>query len=916
MKKKIALGITFCLTVSFVLQAISPAQQDTVKKNGDGVELRGWYMKGQLSSYTRLADTTLLPPGSIYVDRDPVITNYSPTDLVRRIFLKSYTPADMERIRNVRHVGWNWNPVTQQKVATPASAPEPGGSAVGWWGDANTGIAYDSNERSLLYFTKGTASLEKFDLEKGLLLTTGPGLRAEGPNKTHHGMSDGFRNDGIHGRHTAGYSGNSISVGSITSPKHKYRPGDSGWIPGYSFDRDLDGLTGDDVAWTTCGSVLEFDFQPAVGRASFNYIFASDEYPEGVYLANDVFGFFVSGPFDEPSGHDIESPSAQWSIENPTVNPDNEYKRIHDGSVYYRYNIARLPDNNPVGINYINWGSITEYWCEIVPYNCGSAGNTYDEFYKDNPSLSPAYGSYKLPQQLQDDPYAQLSELEAFIEGYKYVSIPSGALAPTGNVPVYGGGTYYYAVPTNPHLFRYNYQDDPTMEYDGYTFKLQAVADKLVPGKWYHLKLAVANTAQRDPGGSIDFDRNHGSGVFLADLDLGKVEGNMHYPYRYEVFDDKGVDENGNDFLFSHEDPEKVCADCGDYEMILHFDSTAAENLSTVFITYINIDPAAVQTPDGKKAFAYSSLYKSDTLQLTGKSDTLRNYEVKLFTDYPGFVNGQYVGIIISLQGGNMDTIFYGPLYRHAAYSPVFRSPSTMYAGQMALNTQYGSPQLHRSLNGGVTWELASEPFQPWEIMRIAELRYILLREPNSGYIIDTIKIREPAAPTALIRTVVVPDVADVTTIPGPGVYRIPSRDDFVLTVIPNPNSPRANLTPVISTDRKLLPDIEGTSMSSMRDGSYIFTIYRIQEPVKITIEFPSAAGAGTAANSHAIWASGRQLHIVSPESGVATVYTLTGTVFKTVPHTGGNATTTALPAGVYIVSFNGKNHKVLVNRE
>ena len=63
-------------------------------------------------------------------------------------------------------------------------------------------------------------------------------------------------------------------------------------------DSDLDILEGG-VAGTNDAAILEFDFIPTGDTIKFNFVFASEEYPEyappngGI---NDVFGFFLSGP--------------------------------------------------------------------------------------------------------------------------------------------------------------------------------------------------------------------------------------------------------------------------------------------------------------------------------------------------------------------------------------------------------------------------------------------------------------------------------------------------------------------------------------------------------------------------------------------------------------------------------------------
>lgn len=58
-------------------------------------------------------------------------------------------------------------------------------------------------------------------------------------------------------------------------------------------DSDLEDLVNGN---TFDAVVLEFDFIPQGDTVEFQYIFASEEYPEFVFSFNDVFAFFISGP--------------------------------------------------------------------------------------------------------------------------------------------------------------------------------------------------------------------------------------------------------------------------------------------------------------------------------------------------------------------------------------------------------------------------------------------------------------------------------------------------------------------------------------------------------------------------------------------------------------------------------------------
>ena len=97
-----------------------------------------------------------------------------------------------------------------------------------------------------------------FPINSGVLLTTGNGIGAIGPN----------------------------TIGSFTDNNPP--------TPNVATDPHLNAIAN---AAPTNGAVLEFDFIPSGDTISFNYIFGSDEYPEfSPSTFNDAFGFFLWGP--------------------------------------------------------------------------------------------------------------------------------------------------------------------------------------------------------------------------------------------------------------------------------------------------------------------------------------------------------------------------------------------------------------------------------------------------------------------------------------------------------------------------------------------------------------------------------------------------------------------------------------------
>lgn len=119
-------------------------------------------------------------------------------------------------------------------------------------------------------------------------------------------------------------------------------------------DADLSGLIGGDPTNDAC--ILEFDFKAAGDTVKFDYVFASEEYPEFACSSfNDVFGFLISGGVTDPL----------TTYSTP-------------------YNIARVPGTNiPVCINSVN-SAPTGTAYAIATCNALGPGSPFNMYYIDN----------------------------------------------------------------------------------------------------------------------------------------------------------------------------------------------------------------------------------------------------------------------------------------------------------------------------------------------------------------------------------------------------------------------------------------------------------------------------------------------------------------------------------------------------
>lgn len=126
-----------------------------------------------------------------------------------------------------------------------------------------------------------------------------------------------------------------------TSTTFPVQPSDP-WGPG---DADLTALSGYP---TYDAAVLEFDFTPNANQVTFQYAFASDEYPEWVNTAfNDVFAFYVNG-VNYATVHTIAGDTTSPSVP-VAVNNINHGNALYPDFVPARPDLFRENYFNPSG---------------------------------------------------------------------------------------------------------------------------------------------------------------------------------------------------------------------------------------------------------------------------------------------------------------------------------------------------------------------------------------------------------------------------------------------------------------------------------------------------------------------------------------------------------------------------------------
>jgi hypothetical protein len=121
---------------------------------------------------------------------------------------------------------------------------------------------------------------------------------------------------------------------------------------------------------------------------------------------------------------------------------------------------------------------------------------------------------------------------------------------------------------------------------------------------------------------------------------------------------------------------------------------------------------------------------------------------------------------------------------------------------------------------------------------------------------------------------------------------------------------------PEVTTNRQLLPDAESITIVPLGNGVFSITIHAIREPVSISIRAIENPEQGIeAVKVPRVWSSNGQLYVYAALAGEANIYTLTGTLVKSLSLTAGEISSAPLATGFYVVVTlsDGKTYKVVV---
>jgi len=114
--------------------------------------------------------------------------------------------------------------------------------------------------------------------------------------------------------------------------------------------------------------VIEFDIVPSFDTVRFNYVFASEEYPEYVCFINDIFALFISGPAITDTQNIAIVPDTTLPVSINTIN------NVDDSLLFFNCVSNRqfyIDNENPPGatVQYDGFTIVLEAKAAVIPFN-------------------------------------------------------------------------------------------------------------------------------------------------------------------------------------------------------------------------------------------------------------------------------------------------------------------------------------------------------------------------------------------------------------------------------------------------------------------------------------------------------------------------------------------------------------------
>lgn len=213
------------------------------------------------------------------------------------------------------------------------------------------------------------------------------------------------------------------------------------------------------------------------------------------------------------------------------------------------------------------------------------------------------------------------------------------------------------------------------------------------------------------------------------------------------------------------------------------------------------------------------------------------------------------------------------------------------------------------SLDGGLTWLPCKRNGVNLNAREIADLPSgvaVLVKVPNGCGSYAVTEVPVPPAPPTITREITIENGEGGTV--DPYNNKINSGSDFTFTV-----RPKGSYIPKVLTSRnKVTPDETGVTEKKNADGSYTYTVRRVQENLTIKLSY-TLSNVETA--STRVWSENGQLYVTSAVTCRANVFNVLGKLNRSLTLSAGETKSVSVPAGIYVVSMNnGKAYKVAVH--